>query len=93
MKRNAGDEISFEYVSELLPCLRCCNIADIPYLRMKELFADEEEVNNNEQEHAGALKSGHRGNAASLEYFLPHILTTLTTAYRLTGLALKSVSS
>ena len=26
------------------------------------------------QEHAGALKSGHRGNAASLEYYFPQIL-------------------
>ena len=49
IKRNAGDEISYEYVSELLPCLRYGNMSDIPYLRMKELFADEEEVNNNEK--------------------------------------------
>ena len=25
------------------------NMSDLPYLRMKELFADEEEVNNNEK--------------------------------------------
>ena len=47
IKRNAGDEISYEYVSELLPCLRYGNMSDIPYLRMK--FADEEEVSNNEK--------------------------------------------
>ena len=40
------------------------------------------------QEHAGALKSGHRGNAASLKYYLPYIIAMLTTAYSLRGLAL-----
>ena len=45
------------------------------------------------QEHAGALKSGPRGNAASLEYYLPHIFATLSGASRLTGLVLKLVSS
>ena len=49
VKRNAGNEISYECVLELLSCLRYDNMSDIPYFRMKECFVDEEEVNDNKK--------------------------------------------
>ena len=58
-RRNDGDALSFEYITELLPSVRFGKITERRLLRMKEVFANENDINSDDKWLEGRLIHGY----------------------------------